>query len=41
VDKTLGREGIDKIEKAERMIAAAHDYMQSNIDTDIKRLETL
>ena len=41
VDKTLGKEGIDKIERAERLIATAHDYMQSNIDADIKRLESL
>lgn len=41
VDRSLGQEGIEKIEKAERLIALAHNYIQSNIDTDIKRLETV
>ena len=41
VNKTLGQEGIEKIEKASRLIALAHDYMQSAIDTDIKRLQTV
>ncbi|HTE32052.1 MAG TPA: hypothetical protein VK666_16840 [Chryseolinea sp.] len=41
VNKTLGKEGIEKIEKAERLISLAHDYMQSTIDTDIKRLQTV
>ncbi|MDQ6761101.1 MAG: hypothetical protein M3015_00565 [Bacteroidota bacterium] len=41
VDKTLGQEGIEKIEKAERLISLAHDYIQSNIDTDIKRLQSV
>ncbi len=41
VDKTLGKEGIEKIEKAERLISSAHDYMQSAIDTDIKRLQSV
>jgi hypothetical protein len=41
VSKTLGKEGIEKIEKAERLISLAHDYMQSSIDADIKRLQTI
>jgi len=41
VDKSLGQEGIDKIEKAERQINLAHDYMQSTIDTDIHRLQSV
>ena len=41
VDKTLGKEGIEKIEKAERLISLAHDYIQSTIDTDIKRLQSV
>jgi len=41
VDKTLGKEAIEKIEKAQRLISSAHDYMQSTIDTDIKRLQAL
>jgi hypothetical protein len=40
-DKSMGKEGIEKIEKAERLIAAAHAYMQSSIDTDIKRLQSV
>jgi transcriptional regulator of heat shock response len=39
VDKSLGQEGIQKIEKAERLISIAHEYMQSTIDNDIKRLQ--
>lgn len=41
VDKTLGKEAIEKIEKAQRLISLAHDHMQATIDTDIKRLQTL
>ena len=41
VNKTLGQEGIQKIEKAERLISSAHDYMQSVIDADIKKLQSL
>ena len=41
VNKTLGQEGIEKIEKASRLITLAHDYMQAAIDTDIKRLQTV
>lgn len=41
VDKTLGKEGIEKIERAEKQIALANEYMQSSIDADIKRLQSL
>jgi hypothetical protein len=41
VDKTLGKEGIERIEKAEKLIAVAHDYMQSTIDQDIQRLQSV
>lgn len=41
VDKTLGKEGIEKIEKAEKLIGVAHDYMQSTIDQDIQRLQSV
>jgi len=40
VDKTLGKEGIAKIEKAEQLIALAHDFIQNSIDADIKRLQS-
>ena len=41
VDKTLGKEGIEKIEKAERLISLAHNYIQSTSDNDIKRLQSV
>ena len=41
VDKSLGKEAIDKIEKAERLISLAHDYIQSTIDADITRLQSV
>jgi len=41
VDKSLGKEAIDKIEKAEQLIAMAHDYIQSTIDSDITRLQSV
>ncbi len=41
VNKTLGKEGIEKIDRAEKLIAVAHSYMQSVIDTDIKRLQSV
>ncbi|MEO6316287.1 MAG: hypothetical protein ABIU63_14335 [Chitinophagaceae bacterium] len=40
-DKSLGREGITKIEKAEHLISLAHAHMQAAIDADIKRLQTV
>jgi len=30
VDKTLGKEGIEKIERAERLISLAHNYYTIN-----------
>jgi len=41
VDKSLGKEAIEKIERAQRSITAAHDYMQNTVDTDIKRLQSV
>lgn len=41
IDKTLGKEGIEKIERAERLISLAHNYIQSTIDADIKRLQSM
>jgi hypothetical protein len=38
VDKSLGKEGIEKIEKAERLITLAYNHIQLSIDNDIKRL---
>jgi hypothetical protein len=40
VDKTLGKEGIEKIDRAEQLIALAHDYIQNSIEADIKRLQS-
>jgi hypothetical protein len=40
VDKSLGKEGIDKIERAEHLISLAHDYITASIDTDIQLLQT-
>jgi len=40
-DKTLGKEGIAKIERAEQLITAAHAFMQAAIDADIKRLQSV
>lgn len=41
VDKSLGKEGIEKIEKAERLLSLAHTYIQSSIEGDIKRLQSI
>ena len=41
INKTLGKEAIEKIEKAERLITLAHNYIQSTIDTDITRLQSV
>lgn len=38
VDKSMGQEGIAKIERAEQLITLAHNYIQSTIETDIARL---
>jgi len=41
IDKSFGKEAIDKIEKAQRAISLAHDFMQGTVDTDIKRLQSV
>lgn len=41
VDKTMGQEGIIKIERAEKMIQIARDYMVNTIDNDIQKIQTL
>ncbi len=41
VDRTLGQEGIEKIERAEKLIALAHNHMQSAIDADIEKLRSV
>lgn len=41
VDKSLGQEGITKIERAEAQIAKAHAFMQGAIDSDIQRIQHL
>jgi len=41
VDKSLGKEGIEKIDRAEKLINIAHDYMQGTIDNDIKKLQSV
>jgi len=40
VDKTLGKEGIEKIERAEKQIALAHGFMVATIDEDISQLQS-
>ena len=40
VDKTLGKEGIEKIERAEKQISMAYEFMVSSIDSDIKQLQS-
>jgi hypothetical protein len=40
VDRTLGKEGIEKIEKAVSQITLAHDYMIAAIDKDIRQLQS-
>ena len=40
VDKTLGKEGIEKIERAASQITMAHDYMIAAIDSDIRQLQS-
>ena len=41
VDKSMGKEGIAKIERAEQLIALAHNYIQGTIDADIQRLNSV
>jgi len=38
VDKTLGKEGIEKIERAEKQISMAYEFMVNSINSDIKQL---
>jgi peptidoglycan hydrolase CwlO-like protein len=40
VDKTLGKEGIEKIERAEKQISMAYEFMVSSIESDIKQLQS-
>lgn len=40
VNKTLGKESIEKIERAEKQIAMAHNYMLTAIDADISQLNS-
>jgi hypothetical protein len=40
VNKTLGKESIEKIERAEKQIAMAHKYMITAIDADISQLNS-
>ena len=41
IDKSFGKEAIEKIEKAQRSISLAHDFMQGAVDADIKRLQSV
>jgi len=38
VDKSLGKEAMEKIERAEQLITVAYNHIQSSIDSDISRL---
>jgi hypothetical protein len=40
VDKTLGKEGIEKIDRAEKQISMAYEFMVNSINSDIKQLES-
>ena len=40
MDKTSGKEGIEKIERAEKQIVSAYEYMISSIDSDINQLRS-
>lgn len=41
IDKSFGKEAIEKIEKAQRSISLAHDFMIGTVDADIKRLQSV
>lgn len=41
IDKSFGKEAIEKIEKAQRSISLAHDFMLGTVDADIKRLQSV
>lgn len=40
-NKSMGKEGIEKLERAEQLISLAHNYIQLTIDTDISRLKSV
>ena len=40
VNKTLGKESIEKIERAEKQISMAHNHMITAIDADISQLNS-
>lgn len=40
VDKTLGKEGIEKIERAQKQISLAYEFMVNSINSDIKQLQS-
>lgn len=40
INKTLGKDGIEKIERAEKQIFLAHNYMNAAIDADISQLHS-
>ncbi len=40
VNKTLGKESIEKIERAEKQISMAHNYMITAIEADIFQLNS-
>lgn len=40
VDKTLGKEGIEKIDRAEKQITMAFEFIVNSIDADIKQLQS-
>ena len=40
MDKTLGQDAIEKIERAKTQISMACDYMTSHIDADIRQLQS-
>jgi len=41
VDKTLGKEGIEKIERAEKQLSLAFDFMDASINSDINQLQSV
>jgi hypothetical protein len=41
VNKTLGKEGIEKIERAEQQMAMAFEFIVKSIDADIKQLQSV
>lgn len=41
VDKTLGKEGIEKIDRAQKQITLAFEFIVNSIDEDIKQLQSV